>query len=73
MHALTTMEAEILSLWDAHLGTREIARRVGLPHRRVSKILSTYADSGEKRAADRSIIAGSKALAAAINRERIGL
>lgn len=63
--ALTGFERAVLDLWDAGLGSRAIATRLGRRERTVCKVINTYA-GGETGQHARAIAAGTDALLAAL-------
>lgn len=63
---LTPKEAEVLDLWDAGVGTKQIAERTGRQHREVSKLVMMYHAGGDGGEANRAIREGSIRLLAAL-------
>jgi len=65
---ITDRETQVLDLRDKGLSIAAIAAQLGLKTHYVAAILNRFSGTGETSSFDRMVIAGSKALLAAIRR-----
>lgn len=71
MPGLTPVEAHVMDMWDAGMGSIAIARATGARHDRIARIVGVYHDDGEHGRERKAMARACSRLAAAINRERL--
>lgn len=64
------LESSIMDLWDQGVPMQQISERLGISRRAVKRVFGYMVDGGEGARSRRDMVAGSKALAAAITAAR---